>query len=429
MTLTAQADREELAHRLFVIDDEDLAHNRPGPTPSLLHARRAVNGSAMLCGVDSRATRGSIDRGLALGAVVLALYLPLAPATFVTGDNAEFATLGALGGAAHPSGYPAYVLWLRLWSWLPGSPAYSAALATALLGAAAVTVMYNACRAWGAGAIAATIAAAIAATGPIVLRVHTAAEVFAMNDLAVAAVLWLAARNGPLAGTRRLALRCARVSGGPRPRESHDVCADRAGGRARDRARRSRGAAQAAGGGGDVAIAGIAIGLAPYAYLIAPPTSAASWGRIDTLRRRDGDGAASRVRRSGRVPGDRRSGAGLDEPRCSLLETLGRTWLWVPAIAGARGARGADRGAAEHRRRVARGAGSMLLASFVLAGPVLVARFNVEPVGVGRYLVMRFHVLPALLLAIPIAAFDQLAALVPGLPAAAMHRSRSVPWW
>ena len=54
-----------------------------------------------------------------LGLATLVLYVLIAPPWIVEGDNAELAGLGALGGAAHPSGYPLYVLWLRVWSWLP----------------------------------------------------------------------------------------------------------------------------------------------------------------------------------------------------------------------------------------------------------------------------------------------------------------------
>ena len=92
-----------------------------------------------------------------------AVYAWVAPTTFVTGDSAEFATVGALGGVAHPTGYPAYVVWLRAWSWLPGSPAHAAAIATAVLGAGATVALVNAARAWGARPIAAIVAAAVIA--------------------------------------------------------------------------------------------------------------------------------------------------------------------------------------------------------------------------------------------------------------------------
>ncbi len=90
------------------------------------------------------------------------LYLWIAPTTILGGDNAEFVTLGTIGGVAHPSGYPLYCLWLRAWSWLPvASPAHATALATALLGIAAVVVLHAACRAWGARPLAATASVAL----------------------------------------------------------------------------------------------------------------------------------------------------------------------------------------------------------------------------------------------------------------------------
>lgn len=100
----------------------------------------------------------AIDRGGLLALAALIAYLAFASPHIVDGDNAEFSMLGAIGGRAHPSGYPLYVLWLRLWSWLPGTTAaHTAGLATAILGALAVGVLHAACRAWGARPAAATI--------------------------------------------------------------------------------------------------------------------------------------------------------------------------------------------------------------------------------------------------------------------------------
>ena len=103
-----------------------------------------------------------------LGLAALIAYAALASPHIVDGDNAEFATLAAIGGRAHPSGYPLYVLWLRAWSWLPGSPAYAGALATAVLGALAVVALHAACRAWGARPLAATITTAVFAAAPVI---------------------------------------------------------------------------------------------------------------------------------------------------------------------------------------------------------------------------------------------------------------------
>src|SRR4249920_3715606 len=106
-----------------------------------------------------------VQRGGLVTFAMLVLYGWLAPAHVVDGDNAEFCTLAATGGAAHPSGYPLYVLWLRALSWLPGTPAHAAALATVILAAASMGVLHAACRAWGARPLAATFATLVFATG------------------------------------------------------------------------------------------------------------------------------------------------------------------------------------------------------------------------------------------------------------------------
>lgn len=281
-------------------------------------------------------------------------------------------------------------------SWLPGeSTAHTAALATALLGAAAVVVLYAACRAWGARPLASWLAAAMFASAPVVLRLHTQAEVFALNNLVCALVLWLSATNGPLRGTRRVTA-LALVAG--LGMANHLTCVLLApigllgtvrG--MREATDRSRAAASA--------IAALVVGLAPYAYLVFAPVSQMSWGDPQTLgdvvrffTRADygGPGAFSPV------PGEVDAAANV----MALFETLARGWLWLPAALGVgvlvyRAVRG---GAGESRTAFA-----LLVVSWLLAGPLLVLRFNIEPVGVGLYVCQRFYILPLLLLAIPVA--------------------------
>jgi hypothetical protein len=61
--------------------------------------------------------------------------------------------------------------------------------------------------------------------------------------------------------------------------------------------------------------------------------------------------------------------------------------------------------------RESRAAWIALALAWLVAGPLLVLRFNVPPEGLGLYVCQRFHLLPALLLALPIAhAFDRLPA-------------------
>lgn len=371
--------------------------------------------------------RWLLDRGGLIALVAFAVYVGLAPAHIVDGDNAEFAALGATGGVAHPTGYPAYVLWLRALAWLPGStPAHTAAIATAILGAATVLVLHAACRAWGARPIAATLAAAMYASGPVVLRYASEAEVFAMNQLVVAAVLWLAADGGPLRGGRRV-VALGLVAG--LGIADHVTCALAApigllgAVRGVREARRPTAAAVAG-------AAALVVGLAPYAYLLIAPETAVSWTRLHGL----GDIADHLLRRAYGGPGSFNARGGQLHPAANLAAfaaTLGRAWWWLPALAGlamlglrcARrpgGAGGrADREPSAGRepitgREAIAGcepiAGWRLLAlAFLISGPVLAARFDIEPSGLSLYVARRFHLLPVLLLALPVAAALDLA--------------------
>ncbi|HEY0193891.1 MAG TPA: DUF2723 domain-containing protein [Kofleriaceae bacterium] len=338
--------------------------------------------------------------GWALGLVALVVYGALASPYIVDGDNAEFSTLAALGGRAHPSGYPLYVMWLRLWSWLPGSSAaHTAALATAVLGALAIVALHAACRAWGARPLAATIAVGLVAAAPIVLRYHVEAEAFAMNHLAAALVLWLAAERGPARGAwRGAALGLVAGLG----LSDHLTCALLAPvgvlGVVRA-ARESRPATYA------LAIAGLCAGLLPYAYLWVADGPAA-WGTmsgagdlIGFVLRRDFGGAGS-------FEGAGHAAVPWTASVIACGATILRAWLWLPALAGL-----ALLGA-----RIARPAGetrwawALLAITIVLAGPVLASRFDVDPAQpIGRYVCQRFHLLPALLLALPVAAAVELA--------------------
>jgi hypothetical protein len=364
----------------------------------------------MLRALPGRAARILFDRGGLVVLAVAALYLWVAPAHVVDGDNAELATLGGLGGAAHPPGYPLYVLWLRAWSWLPGSPAHSAALATALLGAASIAMLHAACRAWGARPAAASLACALFAGAPVVLQMYSEAEVFALNGLVVAAVLWLAAVAGPVRGIARAAL-LGLVAGLGLANQLTCALVAPIGFVGVARAVRERGAIAAA-----AAVGGLVIGVAPYAYLLVAPVHAGTWGDVHGLR----DVVAMWLRADYGGPtmlATDRADVSAVTSLGALASTLGRTWLWLPALAGLAGAlvfvvRARD-------GREPRAGWIAWLASFVLAGPLLAARFNIAPTGTGRWVVDRFHMLPALLLAVPIACGLEyvVARLRPGLAA------------
>ena len=346
-----------------------------------------------------------VDRGGLVALCALLAYACLAAPHVVDGDNAEFSTLSITGGIAHPSGYPLFVLWLRAWSWLPGTPAHAAALATALLGATTILVLHAACRAWGARPAAATAACAIFAGAPVFLRLATEAEVFVPSALLVSAVLWLAAAAGPVRGQRRAAA-LGLVAG--LALSIHLTCVFVAPigilGVVRG-AREGRAGAAIA-----VALLGLVVGLSPYLYAFVAPDTPASWGTVRDVGalvrhfRRADYGSLELVAHGARAPATATIGA--------MLVTIARAWLYLPALAGV----------AMLGYRIARPAGetrwawALLALSWLVAGPIFVARFDAAPEGIGLYIEQRFHLLPALLLAIPIAAVlrlpDRLAPLV-----------------
>lgn len=339
-----------------------------------------------------------LQRGGLVALSTLALYLWIAPSTVMNGDNADFCAVGAVGGTAHPSGYPLYVLWLRAWSWFPGTPAHAAAVATIVLSVGAVLVLHAACRAWGARPLAASIACALFATSPIVLRIHTEADVFPLNCLVCATVVWLAANEGPLRGARRAVvlglvaglgishnLTCVLVA----PLGLLGVV---------------RGARESSPTAYAFAVAALVAGLLPYAYLLWVPETPVSWGKVHdlselwhhVLRRDYGSFKLS----------NRGDELFIAQNLLQVSLSLLRAYLWIPTLAGlvALGYRIARPGGETRAGWLA------FAASLVLAGPVLAAGFNKQPVDLGLYLTQRFHILAVMLLAVPVAAALTLAA-------------------
>lgn len=335
-----------------------------------------------------------LERGALIALAVFLLYAWLAPSHVVDGDNAEFASLSVLGGAAHPSGYPLQVLWLRATSWLPGAtPGHTAALSTALVSALTILVLHAAARAWGARPLAATGAVAVLAAGPVLIRIGTEAEVFALNNLVVATVLWLSAQRNRVHGIARAAS-LGVVAGLGLSNHLTCVLVTPVGvlGVVRS-ARESKRPALALA----AAVGGLVVGLLPYTYLLVAADSPMSWGAARDLDQllhivlRQDYGGPFAFRSTGPdVPASENLGA--------FFTIFARAWLWLPLLA----VTGLilRRGGTNEPSRWAWGA---LAASWLLAGPLLVFRFNVPPHGIGLYVNQRFYVLPIVLAAIPVA--------------------------
>lgn len=352
-----------------------------------------------------------------LAAVSAVLYAATLASTVLGGDNAEFVTIFARGGVAHPSGYPLYSAWLRAWGmvWW-GTPATGASLATAVLGVLATATLASAARRWGASTTGALFAGSLYALSPLVWSLNTHAEVFALHALLGAAVLWAA---GPTRGraavdeSATVALRSSTsvrafalgLLGGFGLCNNHTLVLLAPIGliglwqvlRHADSVGRSAAAAAL----------GLVLGLLPIAAMPAMATTGAGWvwGDLDSfggvvhhvLRRDFGtfqlgiyDGQDLAARHVANL------GAGCVRELTAIgvgAAVVGLAALLVDPL------------------RRAHGAG--LLAAMVVAGPGLLSRFNLAPDGIAVHVVERFWVLPIVLLSFAAAfGFDRLASRV-----------------
>ncbi len=124
----------------------------------------------------------------ALGA--LAVYGRSLYPTVAGGDSGEFVVAAATLGVAHPSGYPLFTLLGHAYSWIPaGSVAWRVNLLSASAGAAAAGLLCLAVARWAGSIWAGVVAAGLFACSSGVWHYATHAEVFALHNLAVAALL------------------------------------------------------------------------------------------------------------------------------------------------------------------------------------------------------------------------------------------------
>lgn len=342
-------------------------------------------------------------------ALVTAAYLATCAHAVLGGDNGEFATLFAEGGVAHPSGYPLYTVWLRLWSWLPASsPAHGAALATALLGGCAAAALVFATRAWGASRWGSLFALGAWAFASLPWRLSTHAEVFILNAALALVIAGLASPDAPVKGTRRTALLGLAAGAALANHLSSVLMAPLGlyglylGVRESDRRARAVGAA----------VLSLAPGLATYGYLYVTarhPEGRWVWGATETF--------AGLMRHALRSDyGTFNLSADSQRPNA-----LAAVWFLVkravfdlrvlPPVLGLAGFFALTREVGDRARTVARG---FYGATLALAGPVFMTRFNIPPVGLGALVVERFHLMPeALLAAMAARGFDHLSERAP----------------
>ena len=118
----------------------------------------------------------------------------LAP-TVAGGDSGELITVAYTLGVAHPPGYPLYTLLAKLFTLIPiGTIAWRVNLFSAACGAGAATILFLAAARWSASLWAALAAASLFAFSPRVWPHAVTAEVFALNNLFIAGLIYLTVR-------------------------------------------------------------------------------------------------------------------------------------------------------------------------------------------------------------------------------------------
>ena len=138
-------------------------------------------------------------RVLLLVAIALAALVAYVPRTYrtitVMGDSAELITAAAVGGVPHPPGYPLYTLLAHVMTWLPGFELpFRVHLSSAFLHAVTAGVVGAIIEHVTGSLAAALVGAAMLAFGRVFFLGSLYAEVFPLNDLFFACLLWFAIR-------------------------------------------------------------------------------------------------------------------------------------------------------------------------------------------------------------------------------------------
>lgn len=129
---------------------------------------------------------------VAIGLIVLALYVITLGDHVGRADTFEFQVVAPQLGIAHPTGYPLFISLGKLFSLLPfGSMAWRVNLSSAILATIAVWLIYRTIVALTSDRLSAALAAIALAASPVFWSQAVVAEVYALNALFVAAILFL----------------------------------------------------------------------------------------------------------------------------------------------------------------------------------------------------------------------------------------------
>ena len=129
-----------------------------------------------------------IAAGLALGAFVL--YVRTLAPSLLYGDSAEFQTIAYTLGMGHPTGYPVYILFARLFALIPaGEIAYRVNLLSAFCAALTVGIVYLIIRRLSANPTAAVFGSLTLAFTPLFWKHASMAEIYTPSAACWAIIL------------------------------------------------------------------------------------------------------------------------------------------------------------------------------------------------------------------------------------------------
>jgi hypothetical protein len=147
---------------------------------------------------------------LGLVALLLLVYLTTLSPTISGGDTGELVTVAHELGVAHPPGYPLYTLIGHALTHLPfGTIAWRVNLASALCATGCGVLIYLTLVRWLREPWAAFLGAGLFCFSPSVWRYAVVAEVFSLNNLCLAGLLYASLRYGQSADRRWIYLAAA----------------------------------------------------------------------------------------------------------------------------------------------------------------------------------------------------------------------------
>src|ERR1051326_4733727 len=126
---------------------------------------------------------------------ILLIYLCTLAPSIAGGDSGELITVAYKMGVAHPPGYPLFTMVAKLFTFIPiGTIAWRVNLLSAICDTGAAVILMLTIRRWTNNQWAGLFAAGLFAFSPLVWRYAVIAEVFALNNLIVALMIYLAVR-------------------------------------------------------------------------------------------------------------------------------------------------------------------------------------------------------------------------------------------